>query len=107
MARFCAFIIDGNRRYAKKLKLEEGAGHNAGFLSLISLLHYCGELGVMYFVFSIDNFKRKPDQVQKLMDLLLEKINWLLKEETEKVMKAIVDNNRGSAFNPSGLCLKR
>ncbi|KAJ4714066.1 Alkyl transferase [Melia azedarach] len=80
-----AFIMDGNRRYAKKLKLEEGAGHNAGFLSLISLLQYCIELEVKYmtvYAFSIDNFKRNPNQVERLMDLLLEKINWFLKEES-------------------------
>lgn len=29
-----AFIMDGNRRYAKKWKLEEWAGYKAGFLAL-------------------------------------------------------------------------
>lgn len=79
-----AFILDGNRRYAKKCSLEEGAGHKAGFLSLMSLLKYCYEVGVKYttiYAFSIDNFKRRPEEVQYVMDLMLEKIEGLLKEE--------------------------
>ncbi|XP_052191201.1 dehydrodolichyl diphosphate synthase 6 isoform X2 [Diospyros lotus] len=78
-----AFIMDGNRRYAKKKNLEEGAGHRAGFLALMSLLNYCYELGVKYatvYAFSIDNFKRKPEEVQQLMDLMQEKIEGLLEE---------------------------
>lgn len=79
-----AFILDGNRRYARKWNLGEGMGHRAGFLSLMTLMKYCYELGVKYvtiYAFSIDNFKRKPDEVQYVMDLMLEKIEGLLKEE--------------------------
>ncbi|KAL8549942.1 hypothetical protein ACS0TY_008684 [Phlomoides rotata] len=79
-----AFILDGNRRYARKWNLEEGMGHRAGFLSLMTLMKYCYELGVKYvtiYAFSIDNFRRKPEQVQSVMDLMLEKIEGLLKEE--------------------------
>ncbi|XP_037494746.1 dehydrodolichyl diphosphate synthase 6 isoform X2 [Jatropha curcas] len=80
-----AFIMDGNRRYAKKGNLKLGAGHQAGFESLISILMYCYELGVKYvtiYAFSIDNFKRRPDEVKDLMDLMLEKIDEMLKEES-------------------------
>jgi ditrans,polycis-polyprenyl diphosphate synthase len=82
-----SFIMDGNRRYAKKLNplAEEADGHKAGFLALISMLNYCYELGVKYvsiYAFSIENFKRRPDEVQNLMDLMLEKIQGLLKEES-------------------------
>ncbi|GMP32156.1 hypothetical protein CsSME_00006044 [Camellia sinensis var. sinensis] len=72
-------------RYAKKQKLEEGSGHKAGFLALMSLLKYCYELGVKYttiYAFSIDNFRRRPEEVQYVMDLMLEKIEGLLKEES-------------------------
>lgn len=80
-----AFILDGNRRYARKWNLAEGMGHRAGFLSLMTLMKYCYELGVKYvtiYAFSIDNFRRKPEQVQAVMDLMLEKIEGLLKEES-------------------------
>lgn len=80
-----AFIMDGNRRYTKKKNLDEGAGHKAGFLSLMSMLSYCYELGVKYvtvYAFSIDNFKRNPNEVQMLMDLILETMERLLSEES-------------------------
>lgn len=80
-----AFIMDGNRRYSKKMKLEEGAGHKAGFLALMSVLKYCYELGVKHvtvYAFSIDNFRRRPHEVQYVMDLMLEKIEGFLKEES-------------------------
>jgi ditrans,polycis-polyprenyl diphosphate synthase len=78
-----AFIMDGNRRYAKNQNMAEGAGHKAGYLTLMKMLCYCYELGVKYltvYAFSIDNFKRRPEEVHSLMDLMLEKIEELLKE---------------------------
>lgn len=80
-----AFIMDGNRRYAKRQDLAEGSGHKAGYLALMSMLRYCYELGVKYvtvYAFSIDNFKRQPEEVQHVMDLLLEKIEGLLEKES-------------------------
>ncbi|KAJ8771132.1 hypothetical protein K2173_023457 [Erythroxylum novogranatense] len=80
-----AFIMDGNRRFAKKKNLEEGTGHRAGFLALMNILKYCYELGVKYvtiYAFSIENFKRRPDEVENLMNLMLEKIEELLEEES-------------------------
>lgn len=80
-----AFIMDGNRRYAKKQNMAEGTGHKAGYLALMRMLCYCYELGVKYvtvYAFSIENFKRRPEEVQSLMNLMLEKIEELLKEES-------------------------
>ncbi|KAI7980728.1 Dehydrodolichyl diphosphate synthase 6 [Camellia lanceoleosa] len=80
-----AFIMDGNRRYAKKWNMVESAGHRVGFLALILILRYCYELGLKYetvYAFSIDNLKRKPEEVQALMDLMEEKIEGLMKEES-------------------------
>lgn len=76
-----AFIMDGNRRYAKRMQIS--SGHRAGFSALISVLRYCYEFGVKYvtiYAFSIDNFKRKPEDVQLIMDLLKEKIDEMLQE---------------------------
>ncbi|XP_051114755.1 dehydrodolichyl diphosphate synthase 6-like [Andrographis paniculata] len=83
--RHLAFILDGNRRYAKKHNLGDGMGHRAGFLALMSIMKYCYELGVKYvtiYAFSIDNFRRRPEEVQSVMDLMLEKIEGLIKEES-------------------------
>ena len=79
MPAHIAFIMDGNRRYSKKHNSKEDSGHNAGFSSLMSTLQYCYGLGLKYvtvYAFSVDNFKRKPDEVRSLMNLLKEKI-WL------------------------------
>lgn len=77
-----AFIMDGNRWYAKKQKLADGAAgrHDAGFWALTVMLLYCRELGVKYvtaYFFSIDNFKRKPEEVESLMASMLEKFHLL------------------------------
>lgn len=85
LPRHVAFIMDGNRRYAKKQGLQEGAGHRVGFLALMNILKYCYELNLKYvtiYAFSIENFKRRPEEVQSTMQLLLEKIEGLLEEES-------------------------
>jgi len=85
MPNHVAFIMDGNRRFAKNRDIKQGGGHKVGFAALISTLQYCYEMGVKYvtvYAFSIDNFKRKPDEVQSVMNLMLEKIDELLKEES-------------------------
>ncbi|XP_073526042.1 uncharacterized protein [Phyllobates terribilis] len=80
-----AFIMDGNRRYAKKHNVNESAGHRIGYRALISMLRYCYELGIKYvtvYAFSIDNFKRGPEEVESLMELLEEKMESLLKQDS-------------------------
>ncbi|KAK3206023.1 hypothetical protein Dsin_020069 [Dipteronia sinensis] len=70
-----AFILDGNKRFARKHNLPLEAGYRSGFLSLLCVLKYCSELGVKYitiYAFCIDNFKHSPDEVQFFMDLLFE-----------------------------------
>jgi ditrans,polycis-polyprenyl diphosphate synthase len=77
--------MDGNRRYAKFRSIQQGAGHRAGFSTLIANLQYCYEMGVKYitvYAFSIDNFRRDPSEVQSLMQLMEEKINELLESRS-------------------------
>ncbi|CAA6654802.1 unnamed protein product [Spirodela intermedia] len=65
MPTHVAFIMDGNRRFTRIRKMETGAGHRAGLTSLI-----------------IDNFRRKPEEVEHVMNLMLEKLENLLEEES-------------------------
>lgn len=80
-----AVIMDGNRRYAKKKKIDDMTGYDAGALALLYLIIYCMELGVKYvtaYAFSIDNFRRHPEEVQKIMDLTMESVmllTWISK----------------------------
>lgn len=66
------FIMDGNRRYAKKRHIEMKEGHSAGFDSMAKILETCYDCGVQVatvFAFSIENFNRNPYEVQWLMKL--------------------------------------
>lgn len=87
--RHVGFIMDGNRRYAKKIKVEKAEGHSKGFDKLAETLQWCLELGikeVTVYAFSIENFKRPESEVQSLMNLATEKFEKLL-EEQEKLME--------------------
>lgn len=75
--RHVGFIMDGNRRYARKRALEVKDGHEAGFHSMSRILELCYEAGVQVatvYAFSIENFKRSPDEVASLMDLARRRI---------------------------------
>ncbi|KAB0793330.1 hypothetical protein PPYR_12950 [Photinus pyralis] len=84
-----AFIMDGNRRYAKQQRLDKQVGHSRGFDKLTETLQWCLELGireVTMYAFSIENFNRSQEEVDALMDLAREKYARLI-EEKEKLME--------------------
>ncbi|XP_047328630.1 dehydrodolichyl diphosphate synthase CPT3-like [Impatiens glandulifera] len=77
--------MDGNRRYAKKHNLEQSSGHKVGFIALIPMIQYCYELGLKYvtiYAFSIDNFKRRSEEVQHVMKLMQEIIEGIIEKES-------------------------
>jgi len=79
-----AFIMDGNRRWAKKRHLETKLGHDSGFERLRESLEWCLELGIQMvtvYAFSIENFKRSREEVDYLMLMVIEKVSLLLKQE--------------------------
>ncbi|GER55096.1 Tritrans,polycis-undecaprenyl-diphosphate synthase(geranylgeranyl-diphosphate specific) [Striga asiatica] len=97
-----AFILDGNRRYERTRGLDEGMGHREGFLSLMALLMYCYQLGVRHitiYAFNINNFKRRPHEVERLMNLMLEKIESLLNEESIRKYKKLYKHKNGMKKN--------
>eukprot|EP00055_Hartaetosiga_balthica_P013676 m.71171 g.71171 ORF g.71171 m.71171 type:complete len:294 (-) comp8338_c3_seq7:3540-4421(-) len=78
-----AFIMDGNRRYARKINVETIKGHAAGFETLKQTLEWCMDLGVevvTVYAFSLENFNRSEIEVNGLMALAEEKFYELLKE---------------------------
>ncbi|KAE8623885.1 hypothetical protein XENTR_v10005767 [Xenopus tropicalis] len=84
-----AFIMDGNRRYAKKCHVERQEGHSQGFEKLAETLRWCLNLGiceVTVYAFSIENFKRSAEEVEGLMELARQKFARLL-EEKDKLKK--------------------
>ncbi|KAL1776712.1 dehydrodolichyl diphosphate synthase complex subunit DHDDS isoform X1 [Sigmodon hispidus] len=84
-----AFIMDGNRRYAKKCQVERQEGHSQGFNKLAETLRWCLNLGILevtVYAFSIENFKRSKSEVDGLLDLARQKFTCLM-EEQEKLQK--------------------
>ncbi|MBE7711666.1 MAG: isoprenyl transferase [Cyanobacteria bacterium SIG31] len=68
-----AIIMDGNRRWAKERGLPSAVGHKKGVDALKTILRACNDFGVKYltvYAFSTENWNRKPEEVNFLMDLL-------------------------------------
>lgn len=73
-----AFIMDGNRRWARQRGLEIAQGHRLGYYKLEETLRWCAELdirAVTCYAFSIENFKRTQEEVGALMRLAVEKLS--------------------------------
>lgn len=81
-----AIIMDGNRRWAKEKGLPSAVGHKKGVDALKKTMRACDDFGVKYltvYAFSTENWNRKPEEVNFLMDLLAETLNNELKEMHE------------------------
>lgn len=66
--------MDGNGRWAKKRFLPRLAGHRQGFEALRRAVAVCLARGIAVltvFAFSSENWKRPPDEVSGLMDLVV------------------------------------
>ena len=73
-----AFIMDGNRRWARDIGREPLKGHRQGYATMLDVLEHCGEFGVStasVYAFSIENFKRSADEVNGLMRLATDKFD--------------------------------
>lgn len=68
------YIIDGNRRWARKHGLPTYEGHLAGYNALKDVVMQTLKAGVKYvsvYAFSTENWKRDEDEVMRLMRLTL------------------------------------
>lgn len=68
-----AIIMDGNRRWAREHNLPTPAGHKKGVDSLREITRACDDLGIKYltvYAFSTENWNRKQEEVDFLMDLV-------------------------------------
>ncbi len=73
-------ILDGNRRYSRAHGLEVWAGHELGAKKVEEVLGYCWELGikiVTLYAFSIENFSRPKEEVDKIMEIATNKFKEL------------------------------
>ena len=68
-----AIIMDGNGRWAKKRSLPRSAGHAAGAKTFKTIARYCNKIGLKYltvYAFSTENWKRPPEEIDGIMNLL-------------------------------------
>ena len=94
-----AIIMDGNRRWAKERNLPSAVGHKKGVDALKTTMRACDDFGIKYltvYAFSTENWNRKPEEVNFLMDLLGETLKNELKEmhENNVVISFIGDTTK-------------
>lgn len=67
-----AIMMDGNRRYSRKINKNAAEGHKSGANTLIKVMNWCIELGIeiiTVYALSINNLKRPKEEVEGLMKL--------------------------------------
>ena len=82
-------VMDGNRRYARKLLKEPWKGHDSGAEKVEKLFDWCKELGVTeltLYAFSLQNFQRDKKEIDYLMNLFCKFF------ESEKIRDKIKNN---------------
>ena len=71
-----AIIMDGNRRFCENVNYFGLNGHEIGARTLENVLEWCWDIGikiVTVYGFSTENFRRKKEEVDKLMKLFEKK----------------------------------
>jgi tritrans,polycis-undecaprenyl-diphosphate synthase [geranylgeranyl-diphosphate specific] len=84
MPEHIAIILDGNRRWALERSLGSWIGHQHGAERVTQLLDWCLDLGVKcitLYSFSIENFMRKPREVEAIFNIAEEKLKEILTDE--------------------------
>lgn len=73
-----AFIMDGNRRYARNKNISDIESKRMGFDKMLEIAEYCSKIhvkDVSFFAFSIANFERSKTEVNNIMNLIIENEN--------------------------------
>ena len=84
-----AIILDGNRRWANgqesdPMLIQDKWGHRRGADTVELLLDWTHLIGLKYvtlYTFSTENFSRKSEEVEKIMQIAEERFRKLLKDE--------------------------
>lgn len=72
LPRHIAVIMDGNGRWAQQRGLPRIEGHRNATAAVRATISTCGRLGIRclsLYSFSVENWKRPPDEVSGLMEL--------------------------------------
>jgi tritrans,polycis-undecaprenyl-diphosphate synthase [geranylgeranyl-diphosphate specific] len=74
-------ILDGNRRFSKKLMLKPWMGHEWGAKKVEKLLSWAAEIGIReltLYAFSIENFNRPKEEFDFLMNIFRKEFDKLI-----------------------------
>ncbi|HEX8932433.1 MAG TPA: polyprenyl diphosphate synthase, partial [Patescibacteria group bacterium] len=72
MIQHVAFIMDGNRRWARARKLPLLAGHTKGYQAIEPLIDFAHQQGIKYltfWAFSTENWNRDKKEVDVLLKI--------------------------------------
>ena len=105
LPKHVAIIMDGNNRFAKKMQMQQGAGHREGKNVLDPIVEHCRKNQIQaltVFAFSSENWNRPQFEVDLLMKLLQETIQEQLPrmEKFNSALRFIGDRSR----LPAHLC---
>ena len=111
-------IIDGNRRFAKRLMLKPWKGHEWGAKKIEKLFDWCLDLGIKeltLYTFSVENFDRPRQEFNYLMNLFRKeaeefkndpklkfvRVNvigriWMFPKDIQKTMHEIMDKTKNN-----------
>ena len=79
-----AIVLDGNRRYGRKLGLQPWKGHEFGLRKLEELFKWCIELGIKeltLYTFSTENFRRARNEINYLFGLFWKEFSKIKKKK--------------------------
>lgn len=92
-----AFIMDGNRRWAKQRGLPAFQGHKKGADTLVEIAKAVRNSGVKYmtvYAFSTENWQRSETEVNQLMDLLRQYLDNGFKELQKENVRIVFIGER-------------
>ena len=92
LPRHVAFIMDGNRRWAKEQGKNIAQGHFAGVENLEKIIQNCIDFDikiVTFFMFSIENWNREKNEVSNLLKIFEDKIDSNSLEKQEVTLKFV------------------
>ncbi len=82
--RHVAVIQDGNRRYARRKGDDPTEGHEQGAETTEKVLDWAHQAGIeelTLYAFSTENFERDDDELERLFDIISEKLNELAEDD--------------------------
>ena len=103
LPKHIAIIMDGNRRWAKSKMLPVKLGHKEGAETLKKIVRYANKIGIGYitvYAFSTENWKREKDEVDSLMSLLENYLDYFAKEaDTENIVIKVIGRRKELSDN--------